>query len=170
MKCRSCGELDSRNTWLCPKCGASIEGGVVFVTGISGSGVEQKLKEVVAAAEKHKHGVRIHDVGYLMYKHALQHDPDVKWDRILDASPRVLRLLRALAFQDISSAVTGHPEELHLIDLHLCFRWKAYLTKGFEPYILGGFVPHVRCFINIVEDLANIQERLEKTAWVSERY
>jgi hypothetical protein len=54
---------------------------------------------------------------------------------------------------------------LHLVDLHLSFRWKAYLTKGFEPYILSAFIPKVRCFINIIEDLPKIQHRLAQTAW-----
>jgi len=167
MKCQSCERSHSRNLWSCPQCGSRMEGGVVFVTGISGSGIGEKLQEVVGVTQAagHNHRARVHDVGEIMRQHALRNDPDVNWDRILDASPRVLRFLRALAFQEISYAVRSEPDVLHLVDLHLCFRWKAFLTKGFEPYILQGFIPHVRCFINIVEDLAQILERLAATAW-----
>jgi hypothetical protein len=168
MKCPHCDKAHTNNTWKCAKCGKNIEGGVVFVTGISGSGTYEKLEEVASEVVKcggDGHPVKVHDVGSLMRKHAYQDDPNVGWDRILDASPRVLRLLRALAFQEISSEVASSPDILHMIDLHLCFRWKAYLTKGFEPSIINFFIPRVRCFINVVEDLATIQERLDHTAW-----
>jgi hypothetical protein len=100
-----------------------------------------------------------------MYKYARENDPGVVWERILDASPRILRLLRALAFQEISADVKSERDTVHIVDLHLCFRWKAYLTKGFEPYILNALRPYVRCFINIIEDLPKIQERLAGSAW-----
>ena len=100
-----------------------------------------------------------------MYKYARLDDPNVSWDRILDASPRVLRFLRLLAFQEISGEVASQPDTLHIIDVHLCFRWKAFLTEGFEPSIISGFIPRVRCFVNMVEDLVEIQKRLESTTW-----
>jgi adenylate kinase len=168
MQCPHCKQTHTKNTWVCRACGKSIDGGVVFITGISGSCANEKLIEVVKEAtqsEGHSHAVKTHDVGTLMYEHALEDDPDVRWDRILDASPSVLRLLRALAFQDISREVASSPNDLHLIDIHLCFRWKAYLTKGFEPRIINSFIPNVRCFINVIEDLPKIQKRLQATAW-----
>ncbi len=165
MKCPHCGTRQEHNTWKCTSCGESIEGGIVFVTSISGSGTDEIMQSVVRMAKGEGKKVILQDVGELMRKYAKRDDPDVSWDRILDASPRVLRLLRALAFQEISNSIESNFDTLHIIDLHLCFRWKVYLTNGCEPYILSRFIPHVRCFINIIEDLSKIQSRLEETSW-----
>jgi len=100
-----------------------------------------------------------------MHQHARFHDPGVVWGKILDASPRVLTFLRALAFQQISYEIKAAPKHLHIVDLHLSFRWKPYLTLGFEPYILREFMPLVRLFVNLIEDLSRIQERLAGTSW-----
>ena len=165
MICPSCKAELRRNVWSCPECGKPLPGGVVFVTGISGSSVGATLGSVMKGAEAHGHRVRSHDVGSLMESHARENEPELSWDRILDASPRVLRYLRALALQDIIHAVSSDGESLHLVDLHLSFRWKAFLTRGFEPYLLRAFIPSTRCFINVVEDLPKIQDRLQKTSW-----
>ena len=165
MKCRHCTEFERRNLWKCPKCQAEMKGGIVFVTGITGSGVGDCLKNVTRAAEEDGLPVKYHDVGQLMKKHAEEDDPDVRWEKILDADEKALRHLRALAFQKIAFSIQTEPETLHLVDLHLSFRWRAYLMKGFEPHVLGNFAPHVRCFICIIEDLSKIHERLEQTTW-----
>jgi hypothetical protein len=129
--------------------------------------VEGFLQNVVreAGAAKHEHKVSLHDIGSMMKKFAEEDDPDVQWDRILDADERVLRHLRAMAFLELKHAIEAHPDVLHLVDLHLAFRWTAYLTRGFEPHILEAFNPYVRAFINVIEDLPKVQERLKKTAW-----
>lgn len=167
MRCWECGHESPKNLWVCGECGAGIEGGVVFVTGISGSDSEAVLARVIAAARRagHEHDVLLHDVGEIMRGFAEEHDPHVVWDRILDTSPRILRLLRALAFQKIEHQFEANRDALHIVDLHLCFRWTACLSKGFEPSIVLGFAPHVRLFINVIGDLDEIQQRLEQTAW-----
>jgi len=167
LKCWSCGYESRANMWACPECGETLEGGVVFVTGISGSNSEDVVARVVGATQGagHEHEVLLHDVGAIMRTFAEENDPNVMWDRILDASPRVLRLLRALAFQKIEHDFELNRNALHIIDLHLCFRWTACLSKGFEPSMVRAFAPHVRLFINLIEDLDQIQERLAQTAW-----
>lgn len=166
MKC-TCGMLHRHNTWQCGKCGQRLEGGVVFVTSISGSGAETVVSRIkqVASHPDHAHAVQVHDVGGIMHRFACENEPDVRWDRILDADPRMLRLLRALAFQEITHQIQLQPDHLHIIDLHLSFRWFAYLTQGFEPHILSSFADRVRCYINLIEDLAALKERLAGTAW-----
>ena len=166
MKCPECGHFERRNVWICSTCGKDMPGGAVFVTGISGSGAGGYLKEVVKEAKEHGHSVLYHDVGEIMHGHAKDViDPEIRWDRILDSEDTTLRLLRALAFQQLLYEVRLNPDTLHLIDLHLGFRWRAYLTKGFQPHILQRFVPYIRFFVNIIEDLAKIQERLRETSW-----
>ena len=162
-----CAAFERRNSWQCSKCSAEMNGGIVFVTGISGSDVEGFLHAVVkeASTATHEHKVAVHDIGGMMKKFAEEDDPDVQWNRVLDADERVLRHLRAMAFLELKHAIQSRPDTLHLVDLHLAFRWAAYLTRGFEPHILEAFNPHVRIFINIIEDLPKVQERLKKTAW-----
>ena len=169
MDCKSCGRFWRRNLWKCPECGANIKGGIVFVTGISGSGVREVLKKVKQEAENHKHKVLLHDIGQIMRSHAHDDDPDVRWEKILDVDEKALRHLRALAFQDLTYGIKFNRDALHLVDLHLSFRWRAYLMKGFEPHIVDKFAPQVRCFINIVEDLSKIHQRLKDTSWGDRR-
>jgi adenylate kinase len=144
-----------------------MEGGVVFVTGISGSGVADYMMEVLNEAKKpeHNHEVCLHDIGQIMKRFAEDDDPDVNWDYINNADERVRRFLRTLAFQELTYIVRSNLKVLHIVDLHICFRWYAYLTSGFEPHILDAFVPHVRCFVNIIEDLSKVHERLRATSW-----
>lgn len=137
----------------------------MFVTGISGSETGEYLEKVVREAERHEHKVHYHDIGKMMQKHAQEEDPNVQWGQILNAEPKVLNLLRTLAFKDLEFDKRLNPDILHLVDLHLSFRWKAYLTKGFEPRILKNFSPDVRCFINLIADISDVQETLGKTSW-----
>jgi adenylate kinase len=167
MQCGNCKYFERRNAWKCRQCGRVLDDGVVFVTGISGSGVEEYMREVIteATGPKHGHVVALHDVGALMKEFAKDDDPDVLWDRILDADEKLLRQLRARALQRLAYDIKSRPDALHLVDLHLSFRWYAYLTLGFQPHILEEFKPQVRSFINIVEDLPKVQERLGHTSW-----
>lgn len=167
MKCVGCGRFERRNLWTCPECGTAMTGGVVFVTGISGSGVGEYLLNVAAEATKpgHAHVFKVHDVGRLMKEHAEADQPDINWNQILDADRTALRHLRALAFQEIGHHVELAQDTLHIIDLHLCFRWYSYLTRGFDPQLLDDFRPFVRCFVNVIEDLPKVHNRLATTAW-----
>jgi adenylate kinase len=144
-----------------------MDGGVVLVTGITGSGTQEYLDQVVAEAKKagHGHKVAIHDVGGIMRRLAEDDDPEVKWDHILNADERMLRQLRGRAFEEIVPHFAKELDTLHIIDLHLSFRWYAFLTAGLQPHYLKEMEPYVRCFINIIEDLSKVQERLARTAW-----
>lgn len=165
MQCSNCHQFERLNTWTCPNCNSAMSGGIVFVTGITGSQVGQYLERVVAEARKHQHEVRLHDIGEDMHNYAREDQPDVKWDRILDADEKLRGQLRLRAFDNLASDMNANREALHLVDLHLCFRWKAYLTKGLGAYHLKYFEPFVRCFVNIVEDISKVQDRLRKTSW-----
>jgi adenylate kinase len=165
MECPHCQKTIEHNSWTCTHCGSQVGGGIVFVTGISGSGTDRIMQTVVNMARDNGKDVILFDVGETMRKRAQRIDPGVAWDRILDVSPTALRLLRDSAFQEIADSIQAHPNILHIVDMHLCFRWKAYLTKGFEPFALRAFLRYARCFINIIEDLPKIERRLQGTAW-----
>lgn len=168
MKCPQCSSFQRKNTWNCIDCGKPIDGGVVFITSISGSNSRNIIEEVVKEAKStgHEHDVIVHDVGELMHEYAKMIDPDIQWDRILDADDRAKRYLRALAFQKITYDVLSNLNSLHIIGLHISFRWQVgHITKGFEPQLLQPFHSHIRCFINIIEDLPKIQNRLSQTTW-----
>ncbi len=165
MICKICQHVERKNVWICPSCGNPIQGGVVFVSSISGAESEKYLREVISIAQKHRHNAMLHDVGEIMHKYAKDDDPDVRWDKILDADNKVLRHLRMLAFQEIIKEITDKPDWLHLIDIHFCFRWRAHLMSGMEPLLLDKFKPLIRCFVNIVPDIEPVKERLQQTSW-----
>src|SRR6266511_4413467 len=114
MKCAQCNSFQRKNTWKCSDCGKKIDGGVVFITSISGSGSGDIVSAIVreARSNQHSHPVCVHDVGEIMHEYAKLHDPDIQWDRILDADDRAKRYLRALAFQQISYDVQSNPTSL----------------------------------------------------------
>jgi nucleoside 2-deoxyribosyltransferase len=167
MKCEGCGIFHRKNIWHCPVCEKPLTGGVVFVTGISGTGSGDKMGKVMAAAHAngHDHQVRYHDVGNVMKGLARSVDPDVVWGRVLDTDPVALRYLRANALQNIKRDYADYPDYLHLIDIHLTFRWHPYTTPGLMPHELELFRPYVRCFIHMIGDLARIQEALDARGW-----
>lgn len=171
MKCenKSCGAFLSENFFNCPKCGAPLKGGIVFVTGISGSGTREYLDKVLKEAAEHGHLPVRHDIGHIMRRRAEKWQLDVDWDYILDIAPSALRALRGSAFEEVALQHELRPDELHLVDLHLSFRWRAYLTKGYKPRLLEEFKDHARLFINVIEDVAKIRERLSKTAWANKK-
>jgi adenylate kinase len=167
MKCLTCEHIERKNTWTCRACGRRMEGGVVFVTGVSGSSVDTYLHSVGAEAQKpgHEHAIQIHDVGRIMQRFAEQDDPNVQWQRILDADKPALRHLRARAFDRLREVVLSNLTTLHIVDLHLSFKWTAVSTLGFDPHNLFEFEPYTRCFVNIIEDLSKIQQNLSQTSW-----
>ena len=168
MQCKECHYFQKGNNWTCSNCGKELLGGIVFLTSISGSGTRNIINAVVeeARSSDHNHEVCTYDVGEMMREIAETYDPYVQWEKILDSDIRSLRHLRASAFKVISYQVKLNPNSLHLICLHLSFRWKTgYLTTGFDPHLLRLFDPYVRRFINIIEDLPKIQNRLSQTAW-----
>jgi hypothetical protein len=169
MKCQICGQSNRKSLWKCHDCGSKIEGGVVFVTGISGAQSEEYLTKVKNEALKHGHKVDVIDVGETMKRFAEEDDPDVQWDHILEAQESVVRNLRAQVFQDLVNKITSNPDTVFIVDLHLCFRWHPYLTKGFEPHILSKFMPYVRCFINLIPDISQVQDNLKETSWGSRK-
>lgn len=137
------------------------------MSGISGTGTGDYLQAVVEAAraEGHVHEVELHDVGQIMREYAEIDNPGVNWDLILDADEVQLRHLRSLALQGVVASVASRPMALHLIDMHLSFRWRAFLTKGIDVHALEPFRPKVRCFVNLIQDLSQLQERLQPTGW-----
>ena len=165
MQCGECKKTVRINAWKCPFCRADLTGGLVFVTGIPGSGTEEFLRKVESDAKAHGHDVEIFDVGETMHQFALKDDPDVKWNQILDADPILLRSLRNLACLELKHRIEMHPEVLRIVDLHLSFRWKIFLTKGFEPYVISEFSKHIRLFVNLFADLVNVQAELASTSW-----
>ncbi len=144
-----------------------MSGGVVFVSGVSGTGTGEYLQRVVeeARAAGHAHEVEVHDVGQIMREYAERDNPGVNWDLILDADEVQLRLLRSLALEQVAGSIAAQPAALHLIDMHLSFRWRAFLTKGIDVHALEPFRPKVRCFVNLIQDLSQLQERLKSTTW-----
>jgi nucleoside 2-deoxyribosyltransferase len=66
---------------------------------------------------------------------------------------------------EVTNECNKNLNKLHVIDLHLTFRWKAYLTKGFNPHILEPFRSYARLFINVVEDLTKVQNKLLESSW-----
>ncbi len=171
MQCPKCDKLERKNIWKCTRCGAPLKGGMVFVTSISGSGADEYIKKTLDEAAMHGHGdyvkkcVRVQDVGDIMKQVAEDLWPDIRWEGILNTDERLLKSLRRHALDRLELEIASNTKLLHIVDLHMSFRWYAYLTRGFFPYELERFRPHIRFFVNLVDNLVTIQTRLGSSQW-----
>lgn len=165
MKCSNCDNFERTNRLTCSNCGAKLEGGVIFCTGISGTDIRRYVAKVKNLAASGKKSLHIHNVGDMMKKEAISDDPDVNWDRILDGDDKALRLLRTGVFKDITYKIKDTPDDTHLIICHLSFRWRAYITRGFDSHILENLRTKIRFFATIIDDLDKIRDNLKRTSW-----
>jgi len=167
MQCPHCNKMHSHNVWRCENCNREMTGGIVFVTGISGSGAAENVSNLHDYVNTCgcNHEMAIHDVGAIMRHFAERELRRVVWDRILDMDEDALAFLRALAFQAIQIEVQASPDKIHFVRSHLTFRWRAFMTRGIAPHLVEVFRPYIRCFINIQEDLKLVQESLKTTRW-----
>ena len=142
-----------------------MTGGIIFVSGISGTNIERFLDKVFKKSLLHGDNLVRHDIGELMYNKASSEHPDMKWEHMLDMNSVALNFLRSGTFDQTMNRVLAEPDKIHIIDMHLCFRWKNHLTSGFSPQIIKPFIPFVRFFVNLVEDVHTVQNTLKKTEW-----
>ena len=72
----------------------------------------------------------------------------------------VLSLARRTAFYEIARRAEDY--EHAVIGLHACFRWRGSLIEGFSFRDIEILLPDL--LINVVDNIADISERMEKTA------
>lgn len=134
--------------------------GTVICTGVSKTGRLPFLKEAAAAGRAAGAQVEIYDVGSrLLHKAKILGIP-YRDEKILDAPEVTLKTLRAAVFEEILKNLS--PEKLNIISLHACFKWNRTLMAGFDPYYLNLLKPTL--FLTVVEDLKNIERRMEESA------
>ena len=125
---------------------------VWIVTGVSGSGRIELLKELAVHCESNGKKVLVHDVGELMAAEASRQRLQFVDDKILDVDAALLRTLRAAVIKEVRVRLCEHPDaDLHLIGIHACFRWKERLIPGISFIDIGDLRPDG--FINVVDDV-----------------
>ena len=123
-----------------------------IVTGVSGSGRIELLKDLAAYCESIGKKVLVHDVGEMMAGEARRQRLQFVDDKILDVDAALLRTLRAAVIKEVRVRVCEHPAaDLHLIGIHACFRWKERLIPGISFIDIGDLRPDG--FINVVDDV-----------------
>lgn len=80
-------------------------------------------------------------------------------EKILDVDEKVLKLMRALAFERITRELekSSGPS---FITIHACFRWRGLLLPGFDFNNLDRLRPDI--YINIVDNLDDIKRRMQE--------
>ena len=132
----------------------------VLMSGISCSGT----KEIAKKIEKFDSKMKVFDIGEIMFDISQELNIKISNEKVLDMDPRILKLLRELAFQ---RALSGTKEsETTILSLHLTFRWHRRLMPGFAFSEPDKFAPDM--YININDELKSIINCMKKDKWAKE--
>ncbi len=132
----------------------------ILISGISCSGAKELGKELA----KIDRDIAFYDIGDTIFSLSKEMNIKLSNEKILDVDPRILKLLRELAFQKILSSLDKN--KINILSLHLTFRWHRRLMPGFSFSELDEFSPDV--YININEELKSIIDCMKKDKWAKE--
>lgn len=161
---QSCVTQNSPYSENCEKCGKPLSGGIIFSTGQSGTAQREYLDEVRKKVDT-VGCCHLHDVAVTMEQFAREFDPNINWDKVLDRPEEELRFRRAQAFGEIKPSIISAPNDVHIIACHLTFRWRAYLTRGFDPHLMTGIDQWLRLFVTVIDGVDDVHKRLTATDW-----
>jgi adenylate kinase len=132
----------------------------VLMSGISCSGG----KEIARKIEGLDKSVKAFDIGEIMFDFSRELNIKLSNEKVLDMDPRILKLLRELAFQRILSETDK--SDTTVLSLHLTFRWHRRLLPGFAFPELEKFSPDM--YINVNDELKSIINCMKKDKWAKE--
>lgn len=130
---------------------------IVVVTGISGSGRIELLRELAdyATAERGE-AVVVHDVGALIANECSRLRIPITDQKMLDVDRHLRELLRSNALRIVENKILRNSDALHFVGVHATFRWKSRLIPGISYPDLVVLKPDL--FINVVRNAADISE------------
>ncbi len=132
----------------------------ILVSGISCSGAKD-LGEKLAKRDEE---IAFYDIGNTIFALAKEMNIKLSNEKILDMDPRILKLLRELAFRNILSSIDKN--KINILSLHLTFRWHRRLMPGFSFSELDEFSPDI--YINVNSELKSIIDCMKKDKWAKE--
>ncbi|MDE0467150.1 MAG: AAA family ATPase [Candidatus Poribacteria bacterium] len=135
----------------------------IICTGISCSGRKELMANFKILCMKRKLNIGFFNVGDVMHRAAAEARVHFT-DKVLDSDPAVLSLARRTAFYEIARRAEDY--EHAIIGLHACFRWRGSLIEGFSFKDIEILLPDL--LINVVDNITDISERMEKTPQWSE--
>jgi hypothetical protein len=137
-------------------------------TGVSGCGRIEFLREIQEALSGKGVRAKIHDLGMIIRK--VCRDNNIEFDdaKILDVEASTLRLARALALKELDAEILKDTASvLHLIGVHLTFRWKGRIIPGFTVKEIATL--HPNGFVNVVDNIESIHDAISTNPkWSSE--
>lgn len=126
-----------------------------IVTGVSGCGRIDLIKELSDYAKKMNKNIVVHDVAELIQKECKRNRIDFSHQRILDLDRNTLRLLRVAALKEANVRILLQPEvDVHFIGVHAIFLWKNRLIPGISYSDIIDIQPDG--FLNIVDDVNRV--------------
>ncbi|MBI5856834.1 MAG: AAA family ATPase [Sphingobacteriales bacterium] len=130
-------------------------------TGISGSGRVELVEEIKGILLNKGVTVRTYDLGSMIREVCHQNKIEFDDEKILDMDGRTLKLARALALQQLDTEILkDNQTELHLIGVHLTFKWKGRLIPGFTLKEISSLDPDG--FINVVDNVEDMFNSITK--------
>lgn len=125
------------------------------VTGVSGSGRIELLRELAVAARSLGKQVAVYDVGTLIQEECRRNGLPFSDQRILDLDRPLLRSLRSGALKSVQLSIQGDPtSDLHLVGAHATFRWKHRIIPGISYFDLLALAPEA--LVNVVDDVESV--------------
>lgn len=126
-----------------------------FVTGVSGSGRIEMLRELSEELANRNVSARVFDIGELMGTAAKKIGAPVSDQKFLDMDPCLLNAVFNLALGDVRLSLLTEPVDLNFIGIHATFRWRQRIVCGAAYRSLKDF--EVTGFINVVDDISRIK-------------
>jgi len=130
----------------------------VVVTGQVGLDKKPFLERVAEIAGEQGHGLKICNVGQMMYAEAT----DVAPGRILDLPLSHLTSLRRGVFRDILAACQEHPNVL--VNTHATFRWRHGLFYAFDYDHMEALAADI--YLVLVDNVDRVHFRLRRDGHV----
>ena len=131
----------------------------IICTGISCSGRKELIKDFEVLCLQREENIGFFNVGDYMHRVAAEARVHFT-EKVLDSDPAVLSLARRTAFYEIARDARRYQHAI--IGLHACFRWRGSLLEGFSFKDIEIIPPDM--FINVVDNIADIYRRMEKSA------
>jgi len=117
------------------------------------------MREFQDYCARRERPISFFDMGSHILNIAKEHGLPLTTEKILDVDEKVLKLIRALAFERITRELEKSPDP-SFITIHACFRWRGLLVPGFDFNNLDQLRPDI--YVNIVDNVGDIKRRMQE--------
>ncbi len=135
-----------------------------MITGISGSGRKEYLKDFLAECERKGKKVKVYHIGQMLFEQARKVGVNITPENVLNTNPAVINSLRSAVLENVTGSIKQEARkyDLILISLHTFFYWKKIFTRAYDWFYLKELSPDF--FVTFIDKSQSIKARLDSRA------